>query len=160
MLYLFLPPFILWLLSSWAYKTIFELLHTGYSPFLQQIMFPVLQGTVSPTKLGTFAKPAIRKHRSDLAESFTVVETHGRLCCGDCRPCFRVQPCHTHTQGYKPPLFSQSMTVQLDATENIILLSATFLSIFKKNSIFSPCQHHWSLSNFLALFQLCCTNIM
>lgn len=72
----------------------------------------------------------------------TVMETHGRLCCGDCRPCFRVQPGHTHTQGFKPHLFSQSMTVQLDATENIILLSAAFLSIFKKNSVFSPCQHH------------------
>lgn len=33
-------------------------------------MFPVLQGTVSPTTLGTFAKPAIRKHRLDLAEGF------------------------------------------------------------------------------------------
>lgn len=60
----------------------------------------------------------------------TVMETRERLCCWDYRPCFRVQPCHTHTQGYKPPLFSQSMTVKLDATENITLLSATFFSIF------------------------------
>lgn len=60
----------------------------------------------------------------------TVMETHETLCCWDYRPCFRIQSCHTHMQGYEPPFFSQSMTVQLDATENIILLSATFLSIF------------------------------
>lgn len=70
----FPTPFHLWLLSSWAYKTIFELQHTGYSPFLQQIMFPVLQGTLSPTRLGTFAKSATRKHRLDLAEGFN---SHG-----------------------------------------------------------------------------------
>lgn len=26
-----------------------------------------------------------------------VMETHGSLCCWDYRPCFRVQPCYTHT---------------------------------------------------------------
>lgn len=70
MLYIFLLPLILLLPSSWTYKTIFELLCTGYSPFLQQTMFPVLQGTVSPTRLRTFAKPAIRKHSLDLLEDF------------------------------------------------------------------------------------------
>lgn len=60
----------------------------------------------------------------------TVMETRGRFCCWDYRPCFRMQPCHTHPQGYKPPLFSQSMTVHLDVTENITLLSASFLPIF------------------------------
>lgn len=66
------------------------------------------------------------------------METHGRLCCWDYRPCFRVQSCHMHMQRYQPPLFSQSMTVQLDATENIILLSATFLSIFKRTASGPP----------------------
>lgn len=51
----------------------------------------------------------------------TVVDTHGRLCCWDYRPCFRVQPCHVRVQGFKPPLFSQSVTVQLDVAENMIL---------------------------------------
>lgn len=62
------------------------------------------------------------------------METHGRLCCWDCRPCFRVQPCHARTQGFKPPLFSQSVTVQLDVAENWILLPAIFLSIFKRTA--------------------------
>lgn len=64
----------------------------------------------------------------------TVVETRGRLCCWDYRPCFRVQPHHACTQSFKPPLFSQSVTVQLDVAENIILLSATLLTHFFKRT--------------------------
>lgn len=33
----------------------------------------------------------------------TVVETHGRLCCWDYRPCFREQPCHAVHRGFSHP---------------------------------------------------------
>lgn len=94
-------------------------------------MFPVLQGTVSSTRLGTFAKPAIRKLRLDLAEGFSSYGNSWEFVLLGLQTLLQSTTLlYTHTERFKPPLFSQSMTVQLDVTENIILLSATFLSIF------------------------------
>lgn len=77
----------------------------------------------------------------------TVVETHGRLCCWDYRPCFREQPCHAHTQGFKPPLFSQSVgsTVGCCRKHDFVICNLLIPSVTGQH--LPPCQHHQSLLN-------------